>query len=112
MMARLASYIAEQAMGSLKRFICAFRGHEEYLHFEKNRVYLECVACGHESPGWTVDSRRPGLDDASGASYGPLKRYKHRAAVGASGPRLLPHAGIRARVAGRLAHEPEVPPRR
>ena len=59
MMARLASYIAEQVMGSLTRLICALRGHEEYLHFEKNRVYLECVACGHESPGWTVDSRRP-----------------------------------------------------
>jgi len=59
MMARLASYIERQVMGSLKRLICAFRGHEEYLHFEKNRVYLECVACGHESPGWTVDSRRP-----------------------------------------------------
>ena len=61
MMARLASYLAEHLMGSLKRFICAFRGHEEYLHFEKNRVYLECVACGHESPGWTIDTRRPVL---------------------------------------------------
>ena len=60
MMARLASYIAEQVMGSLKRLICAFRGHEEYLHFEKNRVYLECVACGHESPGWTIDSTAAG----------------------------------------------------
>ena len=60
-MARFASYITEQFMGSLRRFICAFRGHEEYLHFEKNRVYLECVACGHESPGWTIDTRRPVL---------------------------------------------------
>lgn len=48
-------------MGSLRRIICAFRGHEEYLHFEKNRVYLQCVACGYESPGWTVESRRPVL---------------------------------------------------
>jgi len=37
------------------------RGHEEYLHFEKNRVYLQCVACGHESPGWTMEPRRPVL---------------------------------------------------
>ena len=61
MMVQLASYIAGHFMGSLKRLLCAVRGHEEYLHFEKNRVYLECVACGHESPGWTVDSRRPVL---------------------------------------------------
>jgi hypothetical protein len=48
-------------MASLKRILCAVRGHEDYLHFEKNRVYLECVACGHESPGWTIDARRPVL---------------------------------------------------
>jgi hypothetical protein len=48
-------------MGSLKRFLCALRGHEDYLHFEKNRVYLQCVACGHESPGWTVEPHRPVL---------------------------------------------------
>jgi len=46
-------------MGSVKRLICALRGHEEYLHFEKNRVYLQCVGCGQESPGWTVESHRP-----------------------------------------------------
>ena len=48
-------------MGSVKRFLCAIRGHEDYLHFDKNRVYLQCVACGYESPGWTVESRRPVL---------------------------------------------------
>ena len=46
-------------MGSVKRLICALRGHEHYLHFEKNRVYLQCVGCGQESPGWTVETRRP-----------------------------------------------------
>lgn len=48
-------------MGSLKRFICALRGHENYRHFEKNRVYLQCVSCGHESAGWTIDTRNPVL---------------------------------------------------
>ena len=48
-------------MGSLKRLICALRGHENYRHFEKNRVYLQCVACGHESTGWTIDTRKPVL---------------------------------------------------
>ena len=47
-------------MGSLKRLICAFRGHEEYMHFEKNRVYWN-VPGVHASPGWTIDSRRPVL---------------------------------------------------
>ena len=51
----------KETMGVLKRVVCAIRGHEDYLHFEKNRVYLQCVACGCESPGWTVDARRPVL---------------------------------------------------
>ena len=45
-------------MEILQRVICAVRGHEDYLHFEKNRVYLQCVACGYESPGWSVSERR------------------------------------------------------
>jgi hypothetical protein len=49
-------------MEALKQLYCAFRGHEEYMQFEKNRVYLQCVACGHESPGWTVETtNRPVL---------------------------------------------------
>jgi hypothetical protein len=60
-MAWFASYMAERFMGSLRRVICALRGHESYLHFEKNRVYLQCIGCGHESPGWTIDVPRPVL---------------------------------------------------
>ena len=48
-------------MASLKQLLCSLRGHEDYLQFDKNRVYLHCVACGYESPGWTVESRRPVL---------------------------------------------------
>lgn len=45
-------------MGSLKRLVCALRGHQDYLHFEKDRVYLECISCGYESPGWTIGKGR------------------------------------------------------
>ena len=48
-------------MATLQRLVCAFRGHEEYLHFEKNRVYLECVSCGYQSNGWAFEDRRPAL---------------------------------------------------
>jgi hypothetical protein len=60
-MVKLASYLTGHVMESLRRLICAIRGHEDYLQFEKNRVYLQCISCGHESPGWTVDTRRPVL---------------------------------------------------
>ena len=60
-MAWFASYVIETFMASLQQLICALWGHEEYLHFEKNRMSLQCVACGHESPGWTVNPRQPVL---------------------------------------------------
>ena len=60
-MVNFASYLTGHLMESLRRFICAIRGHDDYLQFEKNRVYLQCISCGHESPGWTVDARRPVL---------------------------------------------------
>jgi hypothetical protein len=48
-------------MASLMRLICAIRGHEDYLQFDKNRMFLQCIDCGHVSPGWTIDARRPVL---------------------------------------------------
>ena len=67
-------------MGSLNRLICAFRGHEDYLHFERNRVYLQCVACGYESPGWTIGER----PSAAGLKPGPTRAtvrfpFRHQA---------------------------------
>jgi len=38
---------------------CAWRGHNEILKFEANRVALRCVSCGYESPGWILDLPRP-----------------------------------------------------
>lgn len=60
-MAVFASYMAERLMDSVRRLICALRGHEDYLQFEKNRMYLHCMSCGHDSPGWTIDARQPVL---------------------------------------------------
>ena len=44
-------------MGSLRRVLCAVRGHENYRRFAADRVYLQCLECGYESPGWIVESR-------------------------------------------------------
>ena len=67
-------------MASLKQLLCALRGHEEYLQFEKNRVYLHCVACGHNSPGWTVGERQPVLRFASRRGKGSVQDIVRRVA--------------------------------
>ncbi len=45
-------------MGTLRRILCALRGHDDYLHFDKNKVCLQCIACGYESPGWAIGEPR------------------------------------------------------
>jgi len=29
------------------------------LQFETDRMFLQCVSCGHESPGWELNENAP-----------------------------------------------------
>ena len=33
--------------------------HDEFMQFEKNRLSLRCISCGHETPGWVLDRKTP-----------------------------------------------------
>jgi hypothetical protein len=35
------------------------RRHDEFMQFEKNRISLKCISCGHETPGWALDRKTP-----------------------------------------------------
>ena len=39
---------------SLQQLMCGLRGHENVLCFERRRLALRCLSCGHESAGWTL----------------------------------------------------------
>ncbi len=39
--------------------LCSLHGHDPLLHYDRNRIYLRCASCGHETPGWELDQRRP-----------------------------------------------------
>ena len=37
----------------IRETLCALHGHEMMLHFHRGqRVFLRCVECGRETPGW------------------------------------------------------------
>lgn len=38
----------------LHRSLCALRGHDAILQYERNRIFLRCTSCGYETPGWDV----------------------------------------------------------
>ena len=31
---------------------CWFMGHDDWIRHTPNRLYLECIECGRETPGW------------------------------------------------------------
>ena len=40
------------------QLLCAMQGHDEVLEFDGTRMFLRCVNCGHETPGWDVPRRQ------------------------------------------------------
>ena len=43
----------------MRQAYCGLHGHDRLLRFEKNRMSLQCVSCGHESPGWDLNHEAP-----------------------------------------------------
>ena len=51
-----------EAVGVLDRvrqMFCGLHGHDNLLQFEQDRMFLRCVSCGHETPGWTMNEAPP-----------------------------------------------------
>ena len=43
----------------VRQIICGMHGHDNMLSFGHDRMYLRCVSCGHESPGWELNEAPP-----------------------------------------------------
>ena len=42
--------------------LCGLRGHVYVRRADEGRIFLECVECGQETPGWRIDVTM-GADD-------------------------------------------------
>jgi hypothetical protein len=38
----------------VRQFVCGLHGHDALLHFEQERISLQCTSCGYETPGWNL----------------------------------------------------------
>jgi len=57
---RTVEGIVTRALTWLRHMYCGLHGHDNLLHFGKDRMYLQCVSCGHQTPGWELsDIPRP-----------------------------------------------------
>jgi len=43
----------------LRQLICGLHGHDTLPHFAKDRMSLQCVSCGHQTPGWELNEVPP-----------------------------------------------------
>ena len=56
-----AKAMAIAAAEKLMQAYCGVGGHTMALRFEKSRVSLHCLSCGHKTPGWTIQARSRAL---------------------------------------------------
>jgi hypothetical protein len=45
----------------MRQLFCGLHGHDSLLQFERDRIFLKCVSCGHESPGWQLSRTPPAI---------------------------------------------------
>ena len=51
--------LGERVVGRVRRMLCALHGHDNLLQFEQDRMFLRCVSCGNQSPGWELNEAPP-----------------------------------------------------
>jgi hypothetical protein len=56
---QLGDDIVARSLARLRQFYCGLHGHDNLLQFRAERMFLECVSCGHASPGWDLNMAPP-----------------------------------------------------
>ena len=51
--------LGDRVMDRLRHLVCGLHGHDALLQFDNGRMFLKCVSCGHETPGWEVNDVPP-----------------------------------------------------
>lgn len=51
--------LGARVMGRVRQLFCGLHGHDNMMQFEHDRMFLRCVSCGHESPGWELTEPSP-----------------------------------------------------
>ena len=61
-------------MDRVRQMFCGLHGHDNLLQFEQDRMFLKCVSCGHETPGWSLDEAPPTVTERGDARRHALVR--------------------------------------
>ena len=58
----------------LRQMYCGLHGHDTLLQFEQDRMFLRCVSCGHQTPGWELNEAPPTVTLRGDARHHRLPR--------------------------------------
>ena len=53
--------LGTRVLTQVRQTFCGMHGHDALVQFEQDRMFLKCVSCGHESPGWDLEKTRPAI---------------------------------------------------
>jgi hypothetical protein len=51
--------LSSRVIERVRQVLCGLHGHDTLLQFGEDRMFLRCVSCGHETPGWDLDEAPP-----------------------------------------------------
>jgi hypothetical protein len=74
----LLSRVLTEIFRQLAQFWCGLKGHVILLHFEPNRLSLQCALCGYESEGWEVGRSMTARRAANNPQARPERRHSLR----------------------------------
>jgi hypothetical protein len=52
-----------RVLNQVRQTFCGMHGHDSLVQFERERMFLKCVSCGHETPGWALEKTPPPVKD-------------------------------------------------
>ena len=67
-----ADHLAGRVMDRVRQMLCGLHGHDSMLQFERDRMFLRCVSCGHETPGWELNETAPVVTTVRAETREPL----------------------------------------
>jgi hypothetical protein len=67
-MVTLPGDLTGRVVDRVRQMVCGLHGHDSLLQFERDRMYLRCVSCGHETPGWELKEGAANLASQTAAT--------------------------------------------
>src|SRR5271154_309226 len=61
----------------VRQSLCGLTGHDTLMHYEQDRIALQCASCGHETPGWILTEAPPTVTVRGDARRHALVRHPH-----------------------------------